>query len=272
MSVPELNVDTTGNPRVEVFFDPVDLPVEASTLRVYRLSDDREWLVRGGVDVAVGTAVLDYEVPFQTVSMYRAEMFDVSGVSLGFTDAGTVTLDYTGTVVHQPLSPVLRWASVKLLEGSGSALTRPTPGQTTWAEGDVVGTWIGSRRQGLRGTQVSVLAEGDEADKFQSIFGDYETQQLGIVCIRTSDAIRWPRTFFARGDFAEADLDVKHGGSAVALTATVEEVKPPFPGVTTPLLTYSDWSAAFGLYSGQSAAFASYTDVSRAYEYAGLAG
>jgi len=276
MAGPELTVDVSGNPRVEVYFDPADLPVGASTLRIYRFSEEREWLVRGGVDVAVGSAVLDWEVPFGTVSMYRAEVFDVSGVSMGFTDVSSVSVDVSDVWVHNPLVPTrgVSLGSLALLDGSFGSLSRPTVGQVVWGEGDVVGTWMGTRRRGVTGAPVAFAVEDiADADALQAMLGDYVTQQLGVLCIRTPPPVRVPRTFFAAvDDPREVSRDIEWGGSRTDFAFSATEVKPPYPGITTPLLTYGDMEIAFSTYSALSAAIPSYTASSRAYEYAGLAG
>lgn len=277
MSAPELTVDTTGNPWVEVFFDPDDLPGDTARLQVQRLSEDREWVVRGGVSLSVGTPVLDFEAPFQTVSAYRAQMFDDVGASLGYTEVSSVTLDVDTVWVHNPLVPTagLNLGPITLLDGSFERLSRPTSGQVVWAEGDALGTWMGARRRGLTGAPVGFAVESlADADALQAMLGDYMTQQLGVLCIRTPPGVRIPRTFFAAvQEPEERSRNVEWGGGTrTDFLFTATEVRPPFPGITTPLLTYSDWSAAFDTYTEQSAAFATYTAVSRAYEYAGLAG
>jgi len=270
MAGPTLTPDLTANPWVEVFFE--DLHVDTDRLTVYRLSDDRQWRVRGGVDISPGVASLDFEVPFKTAASYRAEQFDSLGNSLGFTESSDITVDYTGTVVHQPLSPGDLWAKVRILSGSASVLRRPTEGDLVYAEGASVGRWIGTARQGLRAVPVSLLTETlADANQLQAMLGTYTTRQIGVLCIRTSDRIRWPRTFFARGDLDEIERNVKHAGSLIQFDASMDEVEPPFPGLVVPLLTYDDLDA-FGDYDEQDAGWLTYTDRDRAYELAGLAG
>jgi len=271
MAGPTLTPNLTENPWVEVFFDPGDLHPDTVTMRVYRYSEGRTWLTRGGVDITPGQAVLDFEVPFQTQSTYRAAQFDADGLPLGFTDPSSITVDYTGTVVHQPLAPSTLWAPVRVLHGSAAELVRPEPGDVVDIEGGTVGRWIGTGRRGLRGVPVSLLAESlDAADRVQAMLGDYTTRQVGVLCIRTSDRIRWPRTFFARGDLTEFDL-TDEDDVLVQFTASADEVEPPFPGLVRPLLTYADLDAAFPSYADRDAEFGTYTTQDRAYEYAGFA-
>lgn len=270
MAAPSLSVDVTGNPFVEVFFGAV-APGTAS-LSVYRLSEDRQWLVRGGVGLATGVAALDFEAPFKTPATYRAEQFDSLGNSLGFTDSATTTVDFTGTIVHNPLVPASLWTPVFVMSDSIAPLVRPTEGELVYVEGASVGKWIGTRRQGLR--NVSVVLETDTiaaANRMQAMLGTYTTQQVGVLCIRTSEAIRWPRTFFARGDLGELERTVRFGGELIRFESRMDEAEPPFPGLVTPLLTYDDLDA-FGNYTAQDAGWLTYTDRDRAYELAGLAG
>ncbi|MEV4735565.1 MULTISPECIES: hypothetical protein [unclassified Microbacterium] len=270
MAGPSLTVDVSGNPFVEVFFDSV--APGTSTVTVYRLSEDRQWLVRGGVGIGTGIAALDFEVPFRTPATYRAEQFDALGNSLGFTDSSHVTVDYEGTVVHNPLVPASLWAPVRILADVVAPLRRPTDGELVYVEGASVAKWIGTRRQGLRDVPVSFLTETiDAADRVQAMLGTYVTQQVGVLCIRTSDNVRWPRSFFVHGDLSEIEQNVRFNGSRIRFDAQMDEVEPPFPGLVTPLLTYDDLDA-FGNYTAQDAGWLTYTDRDRAYELAGLAG
>jgi len=271
MAGPTLTPDLTGNPFVEVFFE--DLHEDAATITIHRLSEDRDWLVRGGVEIATGVAALDFEVPFKTEASYRAEQFDTLGNSLGFTDPSSITLDYTGTIIHQPLAPAQLWAPVRILPDSVASLVRPAPGgEMVAVEGGTVARWIGAPRQGLRGVRVAVRTDTIEhAAQLEAALGTYVTRQVGVLCIRTSTSIRWPRTFFARGDLALTDHDVRFGGTKTRFDAVMDETEPPFPGLVVPLLTYDDLDA-YGDYDVQDANWLTYTDRDRAYELAGLAG
>lgn len=265
-----LTPNTDGCPFVEVFIDTPDVPAGTATMRVYRLSDGRVWLVRGGVDIAPGVAALDYEVPFQSVAAYRAECFDSSGVSLGFADAGTITLDIEGTMIHQPLTPSL-YVSVVLQPGSYlSPLVRGNPGTPIQTEAGGPARWIGGARQGLTGVALSIFVKDDyDADTLQAIIGTYDAPQLPVLCIRTSTLTRWPRTFFVQGDMAETWLSRR--SDRYSFDATVTEVNPPHPGLSTPLLTYDDLDASYATYDLMDAAYATYTEKDRDYSLAGAA-
>lgn len=273
MAGPLLTPDTSGNPRVEVFFDPDDLHADCAGIRIYRYSEDRRWLVRGGVDIAPGVAALDFECPFNIDAQYRAEQFDDTGASLGFSDSETTQLEYTGTVVHQPLDPSL-WVRMRLLKPTADSLTRGLlGGDPMYPEGDVVATIVGGRRVGLEDTTLALLADSvSDADVFQAALGTYEVAQVNVLCVRTSESVRIPRTFFAAGRWSEVRRDVTPDGGFVEFRSTAREAKPPFAGLVVPLLTYDDLDAAYATYDLRDAAYATYTAQDRDYSLAGLAG
>lgn len=272
MAAPTLTAYTTDNPWVEVFLAGGSVAVGTTRIRYYRQSEGRTWLVRGGVDVAPGVAAQDFEAPFGVVSSYRAEQFDASGVSLGFTDTATITLNVTGTWVHNPLEPVTG-LEVELDDVSATSIVRPTPGDFVYPDGATVGRRIGSRRRGVSGMQLSLSVFGTAAaNTFQAMLGDYESDKLATLCLRTSETVRWPLTFFFSSDeFDEQDVDVRRGGDWLQFVAKVTEVAPPFPGLVKPLLTYDDLDAFYGTYSAQDAAYATTTARDRDYTLAGYA-
>lgn len=272
MPGPTLTPDLTGVPWVEVFFDPGDLDPACVRLRVYRQSDERTWLVRGGVDIAPGIAVLDFEVPFRTTSTYRAEQFDIAGVSLGFTPSTSVTVDVEGTWIHNPLIPT-GGILVELDLESAPEIKRPTPSELVYTEGSGVGDRIGSRRRAIEGVSVVINIDGtSNIAKWDDMLGTYETQQLAVLCIRTSDPVLWPRTFFAASeDFTLRDKTIRYDGDWVQIIASCDEVNPPTPGLVVPLLTYDDLDVAYATYTARDAAYATYTDQDRDYSLTGLA-
>lgn len=272
MSAPALTVNTDGNPYVEVFFDPADFPAEVTRLTIWRYSEGREWRVRGGVNVAPGTAALDFEAPFNVPAAYRAEMFDSSGASLGWTEVGEATVPYEGMVVHQPLDPAL-WVDVLNLDDSAPSRNRPSPGDVLHPEGEVVGTWVGARRRGVEGVRVSFLTRSvADADQVQAMLGTYTAHQVPVLCIRDSGRTRWPRTFFAAGAWVELDSGYRYGATRIAFEAACTEVAPPFPGLAVPLLSYDDLDIAYPSLDARDAAYSSYTEMDRDYSLAGMSG
>ncbi|MDN4616403.1 hypothetical protein P5G50_18300 [Leifsonia sp. F6_8S_P_1B] len=262
-----------ANPWVEVYFPQLNPATDAVT--IYRYSEGRTWRVRGGVEIAPGVPAQDFEAPFNIESTYRAEMFDAAGLSLGFTDPVSITLTVPEgtTVVHQPLEPSL-WTTVTIENGSGESIVRPTPENKYVAEGAVLPRRIGQRRRGVAGLALKLFTtEPEQADAVQAMLGDYEVEQVAILCMRTTDPIRIPATFFfGTESLEEVGRDVQMGGTAVTFQGTVDEVEPPYPGLVVPLLSYDDIDASFATYDDADAAFATYTDRDRAYDLAGAAG
>lgn len=267
---PAFTLYMDGNPSVEIFF--TNFVAGTARVRLYRYSEGRTWLVRGGVDIAPSVAVRDYEVPSGVTSTYRAEMFDIAGNSLGFNTAASVTMPSFGPVVHQPLDPSL-FAAVTVLLDTAQTLVRPTPGELTYTEGSTVGRRIGMRRRGLSGAQLEFMTDTiANADMIQAALGTYETEQVAVLCVRTPPPIRLPRTLFCASDsLEEIETDVHMGGTAVRYRMQVDEIEPPFPGLVKPTLTYDDIDTV-GSYDVQDSMWATYTDRDRAYELAGQAG
>jgi hypothetical protein len=272
MSGPTLTVNQADNPYVEVFVE--DYPAGTSTLRVERISERRTWTVRGGVSVAAGVAVLDFEVPFCVPVTYRAECFDAAGVSLGFTDPSSVTVWEDRVIAHQPLVPQL-WSNVVLAEGTFETVERPSVGEMVWVDGADVGRVIGSGRRGVTETPMRLEAArlSDAAD-FQEMLGTYAVRQLPVLCIRTPPnvPVEVPRTFFTHiPRVSSRDFNVRWGGTVTHLEFNATEVEPPYPGLVEPLLTYDDIDAAYGSYELADAAYPSYTDRDRDYKLASSA-
>lgn len=269
---PAFTLYMDGNPSVEIFF--TNYVAGTARVRLYRYSEGRTWLVRGGVDIAPSVAVRDYEVPSGVTSTYRAEMFDLAGNSLGFNTAASVTMPAFGPILHQPLDPAL-YAEVVLMVGTAEKLARPTPRDVVYTEGSSVGRHIGSRRRGLARTPLLLEVESEAAaDMVQAMLGTYETEQVGVLCLRTPPPTRVPRTFFFSSDeMEELDVNIHYpaGGVLIRYGLDADEVEPPFPGLVKPTLTYDDIDTV-GSYDVQDSMWATYTDRDRAYELAGQAG
>lgn len=273
MSAPTLTQDVSGNPWVEVFFDPGDLHADAARITIYRESDNRIWKVRGGVDIAVGTAALDFEAPLGVSVTYRAEQFDAAGASLGYTETASITLDVEGTWLHNPLEPTLG-APVEIDEKSLSDVGRPTPGSRTHTEGESVPRRIGGRRRGVEGVPIVLNVDGlDRLRAVEAMLGGYDDSQTAVLCLRTTEPVLWPKTFFFASELlAWRDRTYRFSGDWAQLVGTVDEVKPPYAGLVLPLLTYDDLDAAYDDYDERDAAYATYTEQDRDYTLAGLAG
>lgn len=276
MVAPVVTFDGTGNPYVEVFFDPDEFDADIAYIQVWRYSENREWQVRGGVNIVPGVAALDFEAPPGEQSTYRAQMFSALGAPAGWTDATAIDVPDFGVAMHNPLDPTryLVLPTISVLDEVVNTNTRPTVSDLVYTEGRSVGITIGTRRRGIVGLRFGVaLTSSDDADLLQSMIGDYENQQIPVLCIRTPKPIRIPRTAFLRvDDPSEEDINTRWGGNDIRVHFTGSETAPPFPGLAVPLLTYDDLDVAYTTYDERDAAYASYTDQDRDYSLAGLAG
>ncbi|QPE05315.1 hypothetical protein IT882_04400 [Microbacterium schleiferi] len=262
--------DAAPCPRVEVLID--DLDEDVATITLYRVAEGRTWRARGAVSASVSTGfqVVDVEAPFQTEMQYRAEMFDVDGISLGYTPTATVTLDVATTWVHNPLDP---WNAVEidLADSSGKALTRPVNGQRYYPEQRPLAVFITGRRLGLQGVELFMSTDSASiATKFESMIGGYENQSVPVLCVRTPPLIDIPRTFFAGVLSPKAvPVNVHLGGTLRRWELVADEAEPPFPGIIVPLLTRDDIDAAFDTRDEMDAAYATRLDIDRDFSKAG---
>lgn len=112
MGAPTLTAFTSmdPSPRVDILLPSAALAAGTTAVTVYQLSSDGQVIVRNAESMFAsgGAFVTDYEVPLGVPVQYRAEQFNSSGVSLGFTDPTTVTVeldDDSLVVVQDPLAP-----------------------------------------------------------------------------------------------------------------------------------------------------------------------
>jgi hypothetical protein len=252
---PILNAFTDADPcpRVEVLF--TTFAAGTASVTVHRLAAGREYLVRGAVNAPVAGALsrIDFEVPFGVEAEYRAEMFDSSGASLGFTDPATVTLDVTETWVHNPLDPAGA-TTVWFRKNALRDIHRPVEGSRVWPDGRTAAVIVSGQRRGIQDAVLDVIVDSiDQADKLQALFGDRTARTVPVLCFRAgsgdgaSARLRIPRPFFAGVlDPSEQDVDYTSGmGEKIAFAMTGDETDPPTPALIIPLLTRADLNAAF---------------------------
>ncbi|AGW41746.1 excinuclease ABC subunit C [Leifsonia xyli subsp. cynodontis DSM 46306] len=276
---PTLTAFTDANPGVRVLVTFSALASGTQTINVYRTAEGRRFKVRGGVNLYAvgGVAVMDFEVPLGVAATYQAEQFDSSGLSLGFTDATSVTVSTSGVftdtsqaILHQPLSPSL--SIIANLDASTAAdVANVVPGSLTYPEGATVGTWIGGRRQGISGLALTVKAQSyADADEFRNMFGGYTTDFPAVLCVRTAPPVRLPRVLFASVDMVHESVD--YINSLVTFALTVNEVAPPAPGLIIPTLRREDLDVAYATRGAGDAAYATRLSRDTDYSKAGLAG
>ncbi len=123
---------------------------------VYRIADGRTTLVRGGIHKSAigGTTLVDWEAPFGVPIQYRAEQFDSTDTSLGYTETSSTTLDVADTWIHQPLNPSLAVSPLRLMK-TATDIARATPGELVYVQGAEFATRIGGQRRGLQRSRSS---------------------------------------------------------------------------------------------------------------------
>jgi hypothetical protein len=261
-----------ANPVPRALVAITDTPPAAQTVNLYRTAEGRTMEVRGGVNLysVGGVTVMDFEPPFGVPATYQAEMFTTAGVSLGFTNPGTVTLAVSDTWVHQPLSPTIA-VKAHLMMDSANDMVRPAPGGVYWTEGATVGRIIGGQRTGLQGTAIHLrMGSAADVDKLSSMFGGYSSDFPAVVCIRTPPTIRLPRVLFA----GCLDPHEVVAGNYALLTwqMVINEVSPPTPGLVLPTLRMKDIDFPYATMNAQDAAYATNLAQDSDYSLAGVAG
>lgn len=275
---PTLTVSTDQNPDVRVLVVFSTLAAGTQTINVYRTAEGRQFKVRGGVNLFAvgGGAVMDFECPVGVPATYQAEQFNSSGVSLGFTDATRVTVaatvlpDASWAILHQPLNPS---ASIRAVLDASTAtdVQNVIPGSLVNPEGATVGMWVGGQRQGVSNLPLTVVAQSyADADEFRQMFGGYTSNFPSVLCIRTLSPVRLPRVLFAAVDVLHESTD--YFNQLVTFTLTVNEVRPPAPGLILPTLRREDLDAAYATRGAMDAAYATRLAQDTDYTKAGLAG
>lgn len=274
---PTLTGFTTADPcpRAEVLFS--SFATGTTLVDVYRLAAGRTYKVRGAMQTPVAGALsrIDFEIPFGVPATYRAEQFETSGLSLGFTDSASLTLDVADTWVHNPLDPQ---GAVKVqFQGSATRdLVRPTDGEILFPLGRVVAVVVAGQRRGLVDAVLDVVVDtAEDADKLQAMLGGYDRRTVPVLCFRigANDRVRLPRPLFAGVlTMHEVDLNYTIGtGETITFPMTGTEVDPPTPALVVPLLTRADLNAAFASRAALNAFYLTRLDANRDYAKAGTA-
>lgn len=259
-------------PRVELV--ATLFAANAVSATFYRSDGSRTWTVRGGVrrSVAGGVALIDWEAPFGVPVSYRAEQFDASGLSVGFTDSASIVLEIDEVWVQHVLEPSIAvlWS---FSNDAIDSLERPAEGNFMQVEGAAVAKWVGSRRTGLTDVNLSGVTENlTDAAIFDSMFGTYEQPRVPILVFRAPPVLRLPPTLIAQVQVVRSPLSIATVPDFDVWVLKGTEVEPPAVGLVEATLTWDDLAAAYGTWDEVAAAYSSWLEMSRDYELAGLAG
>lgn len=275
LTINDITPDPSSAPIVEVL--ATGLGGGVASVTAWRTSGGVKREVSGVIRAAVagGGTWVDYEVPAQAAT-YQLELFDSGGTSLGFSEAVTVELGFTGIWMHNPLAPSGA-VQVQLHQDAGRVLSRPVPGERVVPKGRRVGVVIAGPRMGLVGAQFSVYSEDlVTADRVQAFLGGPQVTLLPVVCVRFGADYPQIRVasplFLGVDDIPEEDRTLRYGGTATVQHIVGDEVARPAPGVFIPLLRRKDVNAYYATRAAFNAAYASRLDANRDYSLAGYAG
>lgn len=259
--------DMAPVPRVLVDVPVNEFPAGSVTVSLTRTAEGRTFDVRGGqrLPATSPAIVLDPEPPFGVVSSYTVMGYDADGNVVGSWPIGTVTVEFSGTVIQQPLDPRLSVEVVRLSEMARET-KRNTPGDLAYPQGRVLPGMVGlGPRRGIQGMTVDVLVlTHEDADALQETLGTYDTPQLPIWLVRTPPGQRFPRVFFCHvPELVEVPVFGAAEPGLVRFTANVTEVRPPAAGISAAVLTHSDMKVFFSTHTEVKAQYATHSDIKR---------
>lgn len=270
---PELTGGTAG-------MTVVTVPEGTERVTLWRRDGDRRREVRGVVNVAFsgsGFGALDREPGRGVTSSYELECV----TDLGTTSTillGRVMMpapeDQAETLIQQPFNPGLN-ALVTETSMSAPSITRSAVVDAVYAEGSSYPWLVGFGPRQAR-AEVALSFEVDTREAAAAVWatlGGATDPQLAAWLIRSMHPLL-PSVFFcAVANLQEQDVDLAYGGTRSRFVATVVEIEPPAPGLTVPVVRYSDLVAALGpSYAAIGAALPRYSRWATAWEYAGASG
>jgi len=246
-----------SRPRVQVTVSAVP---EDAAITLFRLFGKYQTTVRGALRESASGAfvVVDYEVPLGIPVTYRAELYDVSGESLGITNEATVTIAWPGdqVVISDPLAP----ASSIAVDGHsdfGGVLTRKRPYEQHNVSGRII-TLMGLAGK-LEGIPLVCNTRTIEAaDELDGIL------DATLVLVRSAPPSRLPPLFYAVvGTVKQVPQDVQWGGEWVRWDIEGDETDSSPLDVQVPIITYQMYNDAFPTYGDFNAAYLTYLDALR---------
>lgn len=260
-------LDMAPVPRVLIDVPVVEFPAGSVTVSFTRTAEGMTFDVRGGQKLPAGSpaVVLDPEPPFGVESQYTVLGFDASGDMVGSWPVGSVTVDFDGTVIQQPLDPRLSVLIERMWE-TGRQLVRPTPFALSYPQGHELPGLVGlGPRRGFEDVEWELLATSrDDADALQSTLGHRSDPQLPVWLVRTPPDQRIPRVFFcAVSSLVELDTYRFSDQGEVHFKAVTTETRPPSAGISGAVLTHSDMKVFFSTHTEVKAQYATHSDVKR---------
>lgn len=252
-------VASNDPPRVRVTFG--SLAVGTVAVTVWRQADVL-LPVPGTVRVAAagGFTVVDYWVPHSVEVSYFAEMFDVSGVSLGVSGVTSVTVwgDRQAVWVSDPFDPSMV-VQVEMDVSFGAQLKVGHPSSRYNVGGRVV-SLVGE--VGLfEGVDFSLKTDTQaQADALKRVLDGR------LVLFRLAPFVRpqFPSLLYADVSYSIVDADhlggFQFGGESASWVVSGDQVSPLTVGAAVAGATYGDYKAVFATYADAKAAYVTYLD------------
>ena len=239
--------DLSPVPRVNIRLD--DLDPSAAFVSVFAVVGDATRIVRGGYQLPIASLVIldDFLAPFNTPILYRAELLDEAGGTVGVVEATSPPVMFYGTVLQQLIDP-WRSASARLLATSESDLVWQHDGGLERPSGAARPTWVGAGRWPLQGIPVKLGTDTAEQEAaMRRVLGlDHDRDHLPVYALRTSHRVRFPQPLVAVIPEPRAQgLDWLAGGYLTHWHLKASEVQPPAASLVRSAVTWDDVAATF---------------------------
>lgn len=241
---PQLTV-TNIPPSVHIVFESLELPTGTHTLNLFRTIAGVETPVREGVGAFAdgGWVGDDWEVPPGVTVSYRAEAFDSSGVSLGFTVSQSCDVGFEGAGVGWISDPLDSTSAIRvvLARSAGQSPSRPMLGNLYQ---------VGLRTVALVSRQS--LVTDLNMDFFTYTEADRDAVQAllnhtgGLILIRTPPPMMVPRMLYCWAvNCSPAEYNLAGGVQKVRWANQVSEISAPVGNLFVTTVTYQTYMDAF---------------------------
>lgn len=248
--------DMSPCPRAVISF--TDMHPLAVTADVYRIAGtDDPVIIPGGDTVsALGGQLVrtDYYAPFGIPIQYRAESFDASGTSLGYTAVASITLPVAFTLLSSPYDPKL-CVVIDPDENAAAELTNPALATVHEFQGRRI--VLVESQLGLDQVDMSFWTDTLQQDAaVRSIF----KASGNFVVIRTPPPMPVPRVMYAYGTPKRSDTNLPGGFEEFFWNFIAQEVSSPSTVLLVSVNTYNLYTSYYPTYSAFKAANLTYRD------------
>lgn len=249
---------TDGSPGPRVVVNTTEVAASTVTGTLHRIYGNNDDIVPGadGIPATGGFVRTDYYPPLGTPVAYRVEMFDANGASLGFTDAGVVTLDVPASTcwISSPYTPSLA-VQVELDDEASSNLTREITATTHLIGGRRI--VISEAAFGYASIPMSFwVSTVQEARDAEDVFVD----GLGVCVFRVAPPMEVPRVLYGFGIPTRQEVNLPAGVEDTFFSLTVDETAPPTTAIIAAVVTYGRYTNNLTSYAEFTQMYGTYRD------------